>query len=276
MSLNSLVIPQESFSNSDKPVIGRVYKLVNSEDDTYYFGSTIHSLEDRLKEHIAFANTSKKLSKLQTHFNKIGWDKVSIELVLETPIKFDYELRIHENKYICNHLIYINCLNSKLSYYYRHLNLSKSQFLETPAEKIIQMEHDYNVKVYTEMFNRKNNISENLEKNPEFAKKYEDRLQSYLTKINPDILTQIKNDSERLEKKVKKIPEKVVKKVVEKVPQKVIQKVPEKVVEKISESILDNKTKNIKNSKIINTESDKNNTSILEFLHKFSDNSENS
>jgi hypothetical protein len=190
MSEKSEINSDQSYTKSVDSIIGRVYKLTNSEDDTYYFGSTINSLEERLKEHIYFATNSKKISKMQKHFNKIGWDKVSIDLILEVPIKFEYELRIHENKYICKNLIYISCLNAKLSYYYGHLGLSKSKFLETPTEQIIQMEHDYNTKMYTELFQKKNKLDEADKNNPELVKKYDEKLKSYLAKMNPHLSLQ--------------------------------------------------------------------------------------
>lgn len=244
---------------SDKCIIGRVYKLTNSEDDTYYFGSTIKSLEERLKEHIYFATNSKNISKMQKHFNKIGWDKVSIELILEVPVKFEYEIRIHENKYICKNLIYINCLNAKLSYYYGHLGLSKSKFLETPTEQIIQMEHDYNTKMYTELFQRKNKLDESDKNNPELAKKYDEKLKNYLAKMNPQLSTK-NEDLDQIE------------------PQKTIIESQKTIIEPEKLQIIENKKqiniKKIKNNvkNIDKNQNQENKQNILEIIKKCSEN----
>lgn len=204
MSVNS---ESESETEHEELVLGRVYKLTNSLDDMYYYGSTHNTLEERLKQHISFANNGKKLSKMQQHFNKIGWENVSIELVLEVPIKYDWELRIYESKYICEHLLYIGCLNSKLSYYYRHHKISRKEFLETPTEKIIQMERDYSARVYKEMRERaeKRNAKLALKSgDPDYAKKCEIERQIYFEKVNIDCATLLRIEKEKENEKARK------------------------------------------------------------------------
>lgn len=197
----------ESETEYEEFILGRVYKLTNSFDDMYYFGSTFNTLEERLRQHITFANNGKKLSKMQQHFNKIGWENVSIELILEVPVKFDWELRIYESKYICDHLVYIGCLNSKLSYYYRHLKIGRKQFLETPTERIIQMEREYNTRVFKEMREKveRRDAKRALESgDPDYAKKCEINRQIYFEKVNIDCANLLKIEKEKQEEKIRK------------------------------------------------------------------------
>lgn len=259
---------EKSDSDFEEFVIGRVYKITNSEDDMYYFGSTFHTLEERLKEHMAFATNGRTISKVHQHLNKVGWDKVSIELVLEVPVKFDYELRIHENKYICKHLNYINCLNSKLSYYYRHLGLNKAQFLETPAEEIIKMEREYNIRVQKESFERAQKRLEKaaLESNdPNFAANYEIKLKNYLEKVNIECAKELKMKEEKEREKLEKKSER--ERVKAESERKRLEKEKLRIEnEKIKAEKAENERKRLENAKMVVPETKK--VSILEIINQ--------
>lgn len=57
-----------------------IYKISNSVDSSIYIGSTIHSLETRLQQHIYESKIAVN-RKLYRHLNFVGWDNVKIELL---------------------------------------------------------------------------------------------------------------------------------------------------------------------------------------------------
>lgn len=91
----------------------KIYKLV-CDDGHYYYGSTMQTMKDRLQNHKGSSKTM--TSRLYTHIQEIGWDKVRIECVEEVSCKNRKELRIIENKYITEHRNDKLCLNTLRSY----------------------------------------------------------------------------------------------------------------------------------------------------------------
>lgn len=91
----------------------KIYKLV-CDDGHYYYGSTIQSLDKRLYGH--HGSTKIMTSKLYTHIQEIGWDKVKIECIEEVSCKNRKELREIENKYILESRNDSLCLNTLRSY----------------------------------------------------------------------------------------------------------------------------------------------------------------
>jgi hypothetical protein len=91
----------------------KIYRLV-CEDGSYYYGSTIQSLNERFQQHKGSSKTM--TSKVYTHIQEIGWDKVRIECVEEVSCKNRKELREIENKYITEYRNDTLCLNTLRSY----------------------------------------------------------------------------------------------------------------------------------------------------------------
>jgi hypothetical protein len=87
----------------------KIYRLL-CEDGHYYYGSTIAELRSRLWGH---KDSSKTMtSRVYTHINSIGWDKVRIELVESFSCKNRLEIRMKENEYINAAKSDILCLNT--------------------------------------------------------------------------------------------------------------------------------------------------------------------
>ena len=77
-------------------LIYNIYKIVNSEDDKIYIGSTRMKLNLRFSCH----KTNKDCKKLKDHFNQIGLKKFKIELLQTVTVCSKKEARIYEQKYI--------------------------------------------------------------------------------------------------------------------------------------------------------------------------------
>lgn len=118
--------------------IGRIYKLTCSKDDTFYIGCTTLSLIDRLESHKNHI-LRKKSSKVYAHYDTVGWENVSITLLLEIPVRSFQHLLIYESQYILKNISNINCLNSNISFSSTHLSLSKKDFIQFPADLIYDL-----------------------------------------------------------------------------------------------------------------------------------------
>jgi hypothetical protein len=119
-------------------ITGRIYKLTCSKDDTFYIGCTTLSLSERFDSHKSYIRR-KKSSKVYTHYGEIGWENISIALLLEVPVHSTQHLLIYETKYILNNIQNKNCLNCNIPFNYTHLSLSKKDFLQFPADLIYDL-----------------------------------------------------------------------------------------------------------------------------------------
>ena len=91
----------------------KIYKLL-CDDGHYYYGSTIAKLKSRLHGH---KDSSKTMtSRLYSHINSIGWDKVRIELVETFSCANRTEIRMKENEYILAAKSDPLCLNTLVAY----------------------------------------------------------------------------------------------------------------------------------------------------------------
>jgi len=95
----------------------KIYKLF-CDDGYFYYGSTYDTLTKRMYQHIHSSKTLNKNfhSKLQSHINKIGRDRIKIILVEEFPYTTRDEMRKKENEYIVRDLDNSLCLNVNRSY----------------------------------------------------------------------------------------------------------------------------------------------------------------
>jgi hypothetical protein len=77
----------------------KIYKLVNSEDDEIYIGSTcgtLHLSKSRHKKH----KNRQSHRKVYAHLNRIGWSNVRIILIEDFPCNNKNELLRREQHYI--------------------------------------------------------------------------------------------------------------------------------------------------------------------------------
>ena len=95
----------------------KVYKLVNSVDDTFYIGSTTSTLSKRLSWHKSSAkNEISKNRKVNINLNKIGFANVKIILIASFVFDTKEQLLRAENEYIEMYKHDNNCLNSCRSF----------------------------------------------------------------------------------------------------------------------------------------------------------------
>ena len=91
---------------------GKIYKLY-CDDGYFYYGSSADKyLCKRLAGHRCDSRDPRYISsKLYTHINQIGWDRVKMILVEEFEYTTREEMRKRENEYIVKSLTDELCLN---------------------------------------------------------------------------------------------------------------------------------------------------------------------
>ena len=89
---------------------GKIYRLI-AEDNYFYLGSTIKDLKERFWNHKADSKRRPN-NKKASHFCKIGWDKVKIELVENFPCNSRKELLDREQEHIEQNKVNPLCLNT--------------------------------------------------------------------------------------------------------------------------------------------------------------------
>ena len=75
---------------------GKIYKVVNSENDNIYIGSTTKSLHWRMVNHISQAKLTHKTSAFYQAMRQIGTDKFEIIFITSAPSKSKAELYAKE------------------------------------------------------------------------------------------------------------------------------------------------------------------------------------
>lgn len=93
-------------------MIGRLYKIVSTTDDSFYIGSTRQSLAMRLKNHRSKSkDPARQKTPLYVYFNRVGWIHARIELLSELEDVSDADLLGMEKAEICAVIADPNCLN---------------------------------------------------------------------------------------------------------------------------------------------------------------------
>lgn len=93
-------------------MIGRLYKIVSTTDDSFYIGSTRQSLAMRLKNHRSKSKDPvRQKTPLYVYFNRVGWIHARIELLSELEDVSDADLLGMEKAEICAVISDPNCLN---------------------------------------------------------------------------------------------------------------------------------------------------------------------
>jgi hypothetical protein len=80
--------------------LGKIYKIVNSENGKLYIGSTTQILSARISGHRKHARGDGRLSRLYKAMRKIGIDKFKIKLIKEYPCSSQKELEKEEFRII--------------------------------------------------------------------------------------------------------------------------------------------------------------------------------
>jgi GIY-YIG catalytic domain len=93
-------------------MIGRLYAIQSTEDDSFYIGSTRQTLQMRLKNHRSKSKDPlRQKTPLYVYFNRVGWSRARIILLAEFEDISDSELRALETSEIENVIKNSNCLN---------------------------------------------------------------------------------------------------------------------------------------------------------------------
>lgn len=93
-------------------MIGRLYKIASTIDDSFYIGSTRQSLAMRLKNHRSKSKDPvRQKTPLYVYFNKVGWNHAQIELLCELEDISDIDLLRIEKAEICAAIADPKCLN---------------------------------------------------------------------------------------------------------------------------------------------------------------------
>lgn len=93
-------------------MIGRIYKLECKSTLKFYIGSSIHTLEDRLKKHRSKSNEeSRKNTPLYKHFREIGWENAKMSLIKEVNFETRRDLLEMEKIEILKYIGEDLCLN---------------------------------------------------------------------------------------------------------------------------------------------------------------------
>jgi hypothetical protein len=93
---------------------GKIYKIINSDNENVYIGSTIQKLYERMGGHRRNAIKLNKPSKLYNHMRDIGVEKFKIILIGTSPCsnkeelekKEFEEMKRHDTKLLLNENIY--------------------------------------------------------------------------------------------------------------------------------------------------------------------------
>ena len=161
---------------------GKIYKIVDSNNEKCYYGSTIQKLNIRFNGHknsYIYDNRKKSTSKLL--FDEFGIENCRIELVELYPCNSIKELNLREGYYIKNN----ECVNKniagrslkeyrsenkeKISNWHKiHYNNNKERIDAKNMEHYLSNKEHYNKK-RNELYYKKH--AENLEKNRQYREK---------------------------------------------------------------------------------------------------------
>ena len=94
----------------------KVYKLVNTVDETFYIGSTCNTLARRLGQHKTNARKENNLeNKAYNQLRKVGLENLKIILINEFYLENKDQLLREENNYIEMYKDDPNCLISRFA-----------------------------------------------------------------------------------------------------------------------------------------------------------------
>ena len=115
----------------------KVYKLVNTVDETFYIGSTCNTLARRLGQHKTNARKENNLeNKAYNHLRKVGLENLKIILINEFYLENKDQLLREENNYIEMYKDDPNCLISRFAI--RDKELCLKEYREKNKDKLIE------------------------------------------------------------------------------------------------------------------------------------------
>ena len=112
---------------------GKIYKILNTENDDVYVGSTCMELNDRMQYHIT-AQPIKQGRKLYKLMRSIGSDLFYIELIEDYPCETKEELRKREG----HHIRLTGTLNMCIA------GRTKQEWKEENREHVLLQSKEYN------------------------------------------------------------------------------------------------------------------------------------
>jgi hypothetical protein len=154
----------------------KIYKL-QCDDGHYYYGGTAQPLDKRFEGH-TYKSKAEEDRKVYNHINKIGWDRVRIELVEDYPCENKRQLLLKEDEYIRIHINDPLCLNSIVAvgeedYHHHYYQINgekmrasmKQNYIENREQRLASM------KVYEEA-----NIERLRQYRKDYAEKNKERI----------------------------------------------------------------------------------------------------
>lgn len=154
----------------------KIYKL-QCDDGHFYFGSTSRPLHERYKSH-TYGSKVRENVKIYIHINKIGWDRVTIELVEAYPCENNRQLLLKEDEYIRPHIDDPLCLNSNVAvgeedYHQQYYEINRENIMEKMKQNYIENRESRiaSMKVYEEA-----NKEQLQQYRKDYAEKNKDRI----------------------------------------------------------------------------------------------------
>ena len=157
---------------------GRIYKIINSDDDKVYVGYTKVNISLRFERHLQdHAMPDKQTIPLYTHMNLLGADKFSIQLIEECPYETDADLLKREGYWQKELKTWVKLggLNNNIS-----TRTPKEWYQDTIEER----------KAYTKKADKEK--AERLKTDPEYRKKYNERHKEYQRR--PEVKERVKEN----------------------------------------------------------------------------------
>ena len=155
-----------SENNSSKKEYNRynnskVYKIINTIDDTFYIGSTCTSLSKRLSQHKARSQLEKyKHNRVYNHLNEIEHQNIKIVLICEFYLDNKKQLLREENNYIEMYKNDPNCLNTS--------SAIRSPYAKTNEDRRYYEKHCDSILFKQQIY--RNNNKEKIEKKTKYIK----------------------------------------------------------------------------------------------------------
>ena len=143
----------------------KIYKIINTQDDEVYIGSTTQPLNARFRGHKCRWKEGITY-RLYQHMSKCGVDEFSIELVEEYPCANKQELRSREGEWIKS----LGTLNDKQA------GRSTQEYREDNAERIKEWHKRWTQEHKEHVYQRKKQwVEENKEATQAYMKEYHER-----------------------------------------------------------------------------------------------------
>lgn len=174
--------------------ICRIYKIINTEDDKIYIGSTKSSLSQRMSEHRRHCKRKKKLN-LHIHMNSIGIKNFHIETLEEKEVESRTQQLMLES-------IYIKKLNPELNKLLPYVPIEEQKINKKVYNKKYKTDNKEDICDYNKDYYEKNKEREQKRKKIYMREKRsseEGKLyQKEYAKINKDKINARRRERRRL------------------------------------------------------------------------------